>query len=387
MIYFTDASPKTTLYKRAKKGKVTMWAVWVEVEKGVPVLMRESGFIDGKRTLKKKYYTKGNNIGKSNESTPLDLALAEYERKVKGAIEDNYVLDVADIDKPALYLKPALAKGFDEKKVKFPCIVQPKFNGCRAVSFRHLGDTNILSRERHEFPGIDHIVAASQSFGKLSPDGEIYKHGWTFQKIISFTKKFYDFGENADYPESSSTELDYHVYDLAMPDITAIERQALLISFFANPTPSCIVPVRTVVVHSLEEIKKYHDEWVAEGYEGIIIRDPDAEYTFNDRTHAIIKYKEFFDEEFTICGHQLELQDDNGIQRKLILWVCETYEGKTFVCRPVGSFSERERLAESPTDHYGKMLTVRFQEKSEEGTPIFGTGRGFAESQGIRDYE
>lgn len=380
---------KTTLYKRAKKGKVTAWTVWVDHDKGTPVLFRESGFIDGKRTLKKKFFVKGNNIGKANEKTPFDLAVDEMNKAIKDSLEDNYVLNIEDIDKPPLYLKPALAKSYDPKKTTFPCIVQPKLNGCRAVSFRHLGDTVILSRQRNEFPGIDHISKAVPSFfDNDSPDGEIYKHGWTFQKIISFTKKFYDYDENPDYPESSSKELEYHVYDLAIPNTNSNHRQSILSNRFEYlDHDPCIVRVKTVIVNNHEEIKHWHDKWVVEGYEGIIVRDLSAEYTFNDRTHAIQKYKEFFDSEFVIVGHEVEPWDNDGVQRELIIWVCETPEGNRFNCRPVGSFTERERHAKNPTEHYGKMLTVRYQEKSEDGTPIFGTGRGFAESEGIRDYE
>jgi DNA ligase-1 len=262
-------------------------------------------------------------------------------------------------------------------------------HNCRAFSLRHLGDDRILSRERHEFAGDAHVEnVLEEVFGPDSPDGEIYKHGWSFQQIISMLKKWYNRGENPDYPELASEDLEYWVYDLAIPVKKYEERREMLDNLIPFEHP-IIKVVRTERCDNLEEVKKWHDYFVAQGFEGLIIRDPKTEYAFNDRNWSLIKYKEFKDREWPIVGSEIEDWEDplTGTSRKLILWVCETEQGNTFVVRPVGSFQERERLAESPTDHYGKFLTVRFQELSEDGTPIFGTGRGFAEGLIVRDYE
>lgn len=368
------------LYKRAKNKKVSVWSCWGEEENGVPVIFRESGYTDGKKTVKKKYVRKGTNKGKSNEISPLENALFMANNFIKDKIEENFVNNILDIDLPPKFLYPALAIS-DTKKAKYPCFVQPKLNGARAVSFRHLKDNRLLSRNRKEFAGVDHITESLFLFGSLSPDGEIYKHGLTFQQLISLMKKDYKEGENEDYKDLSSIDLEYHVYDLAIPNKTYLERKEILDNIIPDWHP-IIKQVETVQVNSFDEVKKYHDKWVAEGYEGIIIRNKDEKYAFNDRNKSLIKYKEFQDEEFEIVGYEIEEYDDslNNQMLELVIWKCKA-GNETFTVRPVGSVIDRAAALKTADEQIGKMYTVRFQEKSKDSVPIFPTGLG------IRDYE
>jgi len=63
------------------------------------------------------------------------------------------------------------------------------------------------------------------------------------------------------------------------------------------------------------------------------------------------------------------------------VWVCQTEEGKTFACRPRGSREERQALFQKGAAYKGKMLTVRYQEKTDDGLLRFPVGIS------IRDYE
>lgn len=370
-----------TLYKRAKNSKVSVWSVWIEQENGVPVIVRESGYTDGKKTQKKKYIRKGTNVGKANEKSPLENALFTLTNMVTERIEDNFVRDIGDIDLPPKYLYPALAIS-DIKKIKYPAFVQPKFNGARAVSFRHLKDARILSRNRKEFAGIDHIEENLELFYQYSPDGEIYRHGFSFQQIISLLKKKYKKGQNKEYPDSESLDLQYHIYDLAIPGMPYLERKRLLDKLIPD-NHIFFKKVQTEQVNSWEEVKKWHDIFVARGYEGIIIRNKDAEYAFNDRNESLIKYKEFIDEEFKIVDFEKEEYDDtlNNRMLDLVVWVLETKGGKRFNARPNGSVTERVHAYKNAKKEIGKMGTVKFQEYSEDGVPIFPVFLG------VRDYE
>jgi DNA ligase-1 len=49
--------------------------------------------------------------------------------------------------------------------------------------------------------------------------------------------------------------------------------------------------------------------------------------------------------------------------------------------RPIGSVDERKELFRNGNAHIGKMLTVKYQELNEFGTPRFPVGKT------IRDYE
>ena len=70
-----------------------------------------------------------------------------------------------------------------------------------------------------------------------------------------------------------------------------------------------------------------------------------------------------------------------GLEDGCVIWVCQTKEGKTFHCRPRGTREDRQQLFENGKDYVGKMLTVRYQENTDEGLPRFPVGITF------RDYE
>lgn len=406
------------LYKKAKKQpksgavKVLRWSCWVippyagDPDREFPCIMRQSGQIGGKLTTKKKYIKKGKNLGKSNETTPYEQACFEAKNEIKTKIEDNMVLSIDDIELPPKFLYPALAVKMNVKKIEKMLkergyvYVQPKLNGARTWKLNHLGlghphsgvpsTADMLSRKLKIFSPIDHISQACCVFGKWTPDGEVFNKEFDFQTIISLLKKHYLRGENEDYPELATTDLQYHVYDLAIPGVTYEERKKRLDMFFETLAYSrdiiaqyILQPVETHKVTSLAEIDKLNAHYISLDYEGLIIRDPESMYAFNDRNDSLMKYKKFYDSEFKIIGHKTEIWDDVlcGVERNLVLWICETTDGFEFTSRPKGSFLARERLHKIAETKYGKDLTVRWQELTQDGVPSMNIGIG------IRDYE
>jgi DNA ligase-1 len=71
----------------------------------------------------------------------------------------------------------------------------------------------------------------------------------------------------------------------------------------------------------------------------------------------------------------------DGVEKGCVVWICQTEEGKEFACRPRGTREERQQLFESGDNYIGKMLTVRYQEKTDDGLLRFPVGIA------IRDYE
>jgi DNA ligase-1 len=264
-----------------------------------------------------------------------------------------------------------LAKPFKRVNRYKDMVVQPKYNGIRAVSFLHINDKRLISRERNEFESMKHISSViPDMFVDKSPDGELYHHDITFQEIVRRVKK---------YRPGLSEEIQYWVYDLAIPDIVFAERYEILTDIIGEHETIKVVP--HFDVSSYEEFKHYHDKFVRDGYEGIILRNKNSEYKFNSRPSCLQKYKEFKDAEFRIVGFDKEEWDDSGTIRDLVVWICETDKGEQFNVRPKGSFEDRIKKYNNADEYIGKFITVRYQEESENGTPIFGVGLS------IRDYE
>jgi DNA ligase-1 len=115
---------------------------------------------------------------------------------------------------------------------------------------------------------------------------------------------------------------------------------------------------------------------LANGYEGVMIRDPKSPYQ-GRRSYYLQKYKKFDDEEFEVVGFQEGQGNDIGT----VIWVCETPSGKTFTVRPMGTRAEKQKMFQNANDYIGEMLTVKFQDYTVAGIPRFPVGVTF------RDYE
>ena len=70
-----------------------------------------------------------------------------------------------------------------------------------------------------------------------------------------------------------------------------------------------------------------------------------------------------------------------GKDEGAITFLCETEEGKSFDCRPRGTYKQRQEWWKNLPNLLGKLLTVRYQTRSDSNIPIFPIGIA------IRDYE
>ena len=374
------------LYKLAKTGKLLTWMVKVEEdENGVPVIVTTSGYLDGKQNSNRRFVKRGTNKGKVNEKTPFEHACFLAQNAWDSRVEGGFVETKEEAhEAKALPLTPMLAAAFNEKMLNidfFPVYVQPKFNGVRCTVYLHEGDETFYSRARKPFPTLDFMLEEVKAiFKEYSPDGEVYIHGMPLQNIISLLKR----------KQPGTENLKYVVYDLAVPGKTYEERKTILETLLLNYTikngpPKFVEVAQTNMVGSYDQLKDAHKAHVDMGYEGTIIRQPKAEYAFNDRVKSLLKYKNFQDSEFEIVDALPEVYYDklNFKHKEVVIWVCKAGEGdRTFHVRPLGSVAEKEELYRNRAKYIGKKLTVRYLELSTDGVPV-GNPVGIA----IRDYE
>ena len=266
---------------------------------------------------------------------------------------------------------PMLAHDYHKrgKGSVFPCYVQPKLDGTRCIGIPQKG---LFSRMRKAFPHLEHIVSElNQLPSDVIMDGELYTHELTFQEIVGLVKK----ETLREGNEARQQKIKYHVYDLVMGG-TFEERHAILQALLKRHKFKHIVPVLTERCASEVAMKAKHNEYVAAGFEGIMLRNPAGLYK-NSRSVDLLKYKEFMDEEFKVVG----FTEGEGQEKGCVIWVCETEEGKRFSCRPRGTREERKEWFTNGAAYVGEMLTVRFQELSDGGVPRFPVGIAF------RNYE
>ena len=373
-----------TLYKKATTGKIQEWSILVDDTGEYPTIVMTSGYVDGKKVTTKKEVKTGVNKGKSNEQTPLEHAIFIAKSKWTTKKEEGYTENPDNCETVLdTYITPMLAMPLNmdavDKYVKFPCYVQPKFNGVRCMVLNHLGDHRFLSRTRKEYTALDFMRDEVQGmFKSYSPDGEIYIHGTSLQDIVSLVKR----------KQEGTLNLKYVVYDLIDPNMEFKDRlqtrDTLFKEYITHSKAKYVQLAQTLLIHSFDELMTAYQTFISQGYEGIIIRNPQAVYHPNIRSKDLLKYKNFRDSEFTIVGAECEIYYDKQLGKniELVIWVCMSDSGLIFHVRPLGSVSEKESLWINRDQYIGKKLTVRYLELSKDGIPI-GNPVGIA----IRDYE
>lgn len=184
--------------------------------------------------------------------------------------------------------KLSLAKPFDHKNLKFPCWVDPKFDGERCLAFissdGSSGSVSYYSRQGNEFHNLrvfdTHLLSVFKGRGCIVADCEVVnRQGFqTLQK----TPKYYD-------PTFDPSHLMLVVFDWLPQDAFSkqfydepqTDRYRSLKSLFANFNSDKVVCVDSRIANNFEEAEQLFVHWIDQGLEGIIMKQLDGEYHFS----------------------------------------------------------------------------------------------------------
>ena len=344
-------------------------------------------------------YTEGKNVGKANETSPEYQCQFETERRIRKKLEKGYVLIRGTIEtKSDTVIEanlsvpfPMLAKKFKEmeKKItKLPRVaLQRKLNGNRCLINVKTGE--MYSRQRKIIPHLHYVresVAASinglRGKGITWIDGELYAHGLTFNQVQEIIRRrsvqWYD------KPDNPRHVLHFNMYDYIDDDNTPFYPKAEVINAYEQNVPegSLLSIVRTEFSTPAEIMEK-HNQYVAEGYEGIMIRLNLPYEQGPSRSSTLVKYKLFEDAEFTAVRFNPEKNnpnvlatitvDDNGVQTDVT---------------PAMDAEEKAYLWVHQNEYIGKKATVKFQNKDAvTGALVFANLMGFRSDDDIPNEE
>lgn len=257
------------LYANASNGKIKTW----QIEADGNTMIIRNGYIDGKIAIQSKKIV-GKNIGRSNETSNNEQCVLECQAKHQKKLDEQYTANKNNIKEyeDQKVLLPMLALDYHKRKhdIKFPCYIQPKLNGVRCI----YQNNKFMSRKGKEYTTLQHLEPELKLLGIKIPDGEIYIKDLSLQEIIRRVKK--ERGEKTD-------ELEYWIYD-QINDKTFEERNKDILAKHLHSVPHKVVYVPTILVKSEESIKEWHDKWVAEGFEGAIVRNRNGLYKVKHRS-------------------------------------------------------------------------------------------------------
>lgn len=314
----------------------------------------------------------------------LDKGYKEIDKHPNEYTDDELLSIFGDV-KTNQYgvIKPQLAKQAD--KVTNPKIfnkewlISRKLDGVKALFYWDGKEIHTASRGGEHYDYSTTHLRTNPSlvaFFKENPtvilDGELFVRGKTLQQLSGaarMEKNAYD----CDW-------LQYWVYDCynsADIDMIASERYKFLEDKFAEAHNFPIyrsnedeseAPIRLLgheYVSGWDNMKKLHDKWVAEGFEGAVITDPSKPYKVGSRCNNLIKIKQYKSEDFKVIGYKLGLRGSEDMT-----FTCELEDGRTFEAMPVGNREIKAEYVENfETKYKGHKAECTFFNYSDDGIP------------------
>ena len=369
-------------------------------------LIRTYGQVHGKITTAPSIYVLH---GKAKRTTK-EQALLQFNSEVKKQLDKGYKEvpkhpnEYSESELQEIYgdvkvregatVKPMLAK--QEKDIKNRKIfdnkwyISRKVNGVRCLIYFDGKNIRTASRGATNYDiAIIHIIQHPilEEFFKNHPDaildGEVFKKDWSLNKISGICRSQKTVNDGKD--------LQFYWYDIVDLEQSFSERWKIMQEWSKELQLSDFDPYKYFsdsdlhiqflpqeLISGFENMKKLHDEWVKEGWEGAVIRNPDSVYKPGSRGNDWIKIKVYQDAEYPIVGLSEGLRDED------MCFILETPNGQRFNCKPIGDREQKQWYRDHIDELVGKNLTIKYFEMSGvEGSEIPQQPIGIC----VRDYE
>ena len=278
--------------------------------------------------------------------------------------------------------KPMLAKQADkvtDKKIfNKTWFASRKIDGLRALIYMgtdgelHTSSRGAMNYDAAMYEILSHptLIQIFKENPGLIMDGECYHHGYSLQKLSGIAR-------------TQKTAVDYEIlqfywYDVVDMNSTFDERWAYMQDlkdqynlefdpekqFKSDELRIQFVP--QITVSSWNAIMDLHNEYVSEGWEGVVIRDPDKVYKPNGRSNDMIKIKLYQSKEFLITGYELGLRGTEDMVFNLI-----TKDGIPFKAKPHGDREQKEWYVNNFEEEcLNQYANVKFFYLSDTGCPL-----------------
>lgn len=249
-------------------------------------------------------------------------------------------------------IQPMLVKSVTFDQFTSNVLVQPKLDGVRAIW--DASNKALFTKNGRQITSCDHIVEALVALNINDHlDGEIYCSTLPFQTINGLC--------NRRIATDACADLQFHVFDV-INDETTVSRLKQVAELEMRFYPCGTKALQTVPVHfsPSSDIESWYNNFIRQGYEGIIIRDPMSLYLsgvgkikpVEDMEGTLIRFIPSTSRHSSTFGSML-LQLDNGRQVK-----CSGLSDK-----------DREALWESQP--IGEQITFYYEGTFLDGTPRF----------------
>jgi DNA ligase-1 len=285
-------------------------------------------------------------------------------------------------------VKPQLACDYDEAKLKFPLMGMPKIDGVRGINLDGTMTGRSLKTHKNK-----HTTALFSKPEFLGCDGEIAAGDWTGASLCRDTT-------SAIGTIEGTPEVVWWLFDCLHTEVlnaaykTRYKRLETLVEGLALPHVK-IVPV--TFLYDTHDVNEFEAKCLAEGFEGVILRDPEGLHKSGRATVKVGSYlriKRFSDAEAVVIsldemmknnneakvnelGHterssHQENKEGKGMVGNL---VCKDIESGTIISVSAGSMSheDRKHYFENQEKIIGKIIKYKSFRHGVKDLPRFPT--------------
>lgn len=255
----------------------------------------------------------------------------------------------------------------------------PKLDGYRCLAYIDYGEVTLFSRNGSvykNFPKIEAGLSRIFKDQKVILDGEIMSDDFQSMQQTAFSSK----------SGKSVGDVTYHVFDY-IPfsewesnefKMSKSRRYEVLageifdqIVLFEEDVKG-IELVQQELVTSIERVLELEQEYMAVGYEGVMIV-PDIPYYKGRKSNKLMKFKTMLSQDCIIVGHYLG-EIGTRLEGKLGGFIVQQENGE--ICKVGTGFSDedREQYMLAPDTWYNKCMETKYQELTNDGImrfPVF----------------
>ncbi len=265
----------------------------------------------------------------------------------------------------------SLAQKFDIKRLKGQktALIEPKLDGIRCFSIVRSGEVLMFARSGKLIKNFDNTIAPELAkLGDGCYDGELMGQDFTALMRQAYRK------DNVDTSGTYLALFDFlplEEWDAKIGIMSCEERFETLLDRCdtSEVDLETIQPVERTEVDVLwSAIKEEHDRYVAEGFEGAMIKIKDAPYKFG-RGYEVMKLKAFHDVDLEVKG----LLEGTGKHSGKLGSFQVLFNGVEVQIGSGLTDELRENIWRDPDNFIGRTIEVRYQEVTPDGSLRFPT--------------
>lgn len=172
----------------------------------------------------------------------------------------------------------------DTSKIKFPCIVEPKLDGVRCITvFDSNGEPTLYSRSGRVFEAFPSVREKLRGkFNDYILDGEIVATTGSFQDLMTQVRR---------KDKRVTVDVEYVPFDYLPQNQFAQQKSTIIYKDRIDMRNTHkLAWINSEIAKDQKYLEYLYRSYLEAGYEGIVVKDPNATYAFK-RSSAWIKIK------------------------------------------------------------------------------------------------